>query len=204
MLVGLLRLDFLWRDAVLGDEKLLNLGLLADLLADVVELGAANLSGPDNLDLIDARGVHGENALNAHTVGSLADREGFPDIGILYAKDKALIELNSLGLALDDLKIDANRIADMIVMNCLQAIGKAVPALILSTGRQGLYYIPLIFILNALFGFNGFIYTQAIVDFLMVITATLMLRHVIKTDPILHESAVADSEGKNLSQQLTI
>lgn len=79
----------------------------------------------------------------------------------------------------------------MIVMNCLQAIGKAVPALILSTGRQGLYYIPLLFILNALFGFNGFIYTQAIVDVLMVITATLMLRHVIKADPILHESALS-------------
>jgi putative MATE family efflux protein len=76
----------------------------------------------------------------------------------------------------------------MIVMNCLQAIGKAVPALILSTGRQGLYYIPLLFILNALFGFNGFIYTQAIVDVLMVITATLMLRHVIKSDPLLSES----------------
>ena len=92
----------------------------------------------------------------------------------------------------------------MIVMNCLQAIGKAVPALILSTGRQGLYYIPLLFILNALFGFNGFIYTQAIVDFLMVITATLMLRHVIKADPILHESAVSAAEGKDLAHQLTI
>lgn len=74
----------------------------------------------------------------------------------------------------------------MIVMNCLQAIGKPIPSLILSTGRQGLYYIPLLFILNALFGFDGFVWTQAIVDVLMVITATIMLVRVIKKDPILH------------------
>lgn len=74
----------------------------------------------------------------------------------------------------------------MITMNCLQAIGKAIPSLILSTGRQGLYYIPLLFALNALFGFNGFIFTQPIVDVLMVITATLMLKYVLRHDPVLH------------------
>lgn len=74
----------------------------------------------------------------------------------------------------------------MITMNCLQALGKAVPSLILSTGRQGLFYIPILFILSATFGFHGLVFTQAIVDFLMVITAIVMLRHVIKTDPLLH------------------
>ncbi len=74
----------------------------------------------------------------------------------------------------------------MIATNCIQAMGKAVPALILSTGRQGLYYIPLLFILNALFGFNGFIFTQPIVDVLMVVTATLMLRAILRRDPVLN------------------
>jgi Na+-driven multidrug efflux pump len=74
----------------------------------------------------------------------------------------------------------------MIATNCIQAMGKAVPALILSTGRQGLYYIPLLFILNALFGFNGFIFTQPIVDALMVVTATLMLRAILRRDPVLN------------------
>jgi Na+-driven multidrug efflux pump len=78
----------------------------------------------------------------------------------------------------------------MISMNCLQAIGKAVPSLILSTGRQGLYYIPLLFLLNALFGFNGFVFTQPIVDLLMAITAGLMLRWVLHTDPVLNGSTV--------------
>jgi len=70
----------------------------------------------------------------------------------------------------------------MICMNALQALGKAVPSLILSTGRQGLFYLPILFLLNGLFGFNGLIFTQAIVDVLMLVTATLMLRHVIKSD----------------------
>lgn len=70
----------------------------------------------------------------------------------------------------------------MICMNALQALGKAIPSLILSTGRQGLFYLPILFLLNGLFGFNGLIFTQAIVDVLMLVTATVMLRHVLKTD----------------------
>jgi len=76
----------------------------------------------------------------------------------------------------------------MIVMNCLQAIGKAVPSLILSTGRQGLYYIPILFVLDRAFGLHGIVFAQPLVDALMVITATLMLRHVLKTDPVLHSA----------------
>ena len=73
----------------------------------------------------------------------------------------------------------------MIVMNCLQAIGKPIPSLILSTSRQGVLYIPLLFALTAIFGFHGLVFTQPIVDFLMAIIATLMLRHVVRTDPAL-------------------
>jgi len=79
----------------------------------------------------------------------------------------------------------------MVGMNALQAFGKAIPSLILSTGRQGLYYLPLLFILNAAFGFHGLVFTQAIVDFLMVITATIMIRHVVRTDPVLKKSTTA-------------
>jgi multidrug efflux pump len=73
----------------------------------------------------------------------------------------------------------------MICVNSLQALGKALPTLILSTGRQGIFYLPLLFLLNGLFGFTGLIFTQAIVDVLMMVTATLILRHVLKTDPAL-------------------
>ena len=85
----------------------------------------------------------------------------------------------------------------MVGMNALQAFGKAIPSLILSTGRQGLYYLPLLFLLNAVFGFHGLVFTQPIVDFLMVITATIMIRHVIHTDPILNKSTTGLQTSSN-------
>lgn len=84
----------------------------------------------------------------------------------------------------------------MITMNCLQAFGKSVPSLILSTGRQGLYYIPLLFTLNALFGFHGLVFTQPLVDVLMLVTATAMLRYVFRKDPILNGQDTAGEVGE--------
>lgn len=81
----------------------------------------------------------------------------------------------------------------MITMNCLQALGKAMASLILSTGRQGIYYIPLLFILNAFLGFNGFIFTQAIVDILVALTAILMLTYIVRHDSVLHIESPACS-----------
>ena len=42
-------------------------------------------------------------------------------------------------------------------MNCMQSVGKAFWATLLSVLRQGLLLIPLLFILNALGGLNGVI-----------------------------------------------
>ena len=85
----------------------------------------------------------------------------------------------------------------MICMNSLQAMGKAMPSLILSAGRQGIFYIPILFLLNGLFGFNGFIFTQPIVDVLMCITASLMLRHVLHSDVILHGDGTTNGQPSN-------
>jgi len=70
----------------------------------------------------------------------------------------------------------------MICMNSLQALGKAIPSLILSSGRQGVFYIPLLFLLNHVFGLIGLIFSQAIVDILMSGTASIMLYYVLKHD----------------------
>ncbi len=40
-------------------------------------------------------------------------------------------------------------------MNCMQSTGDALPATILSVLRQGLLLIPLLYLLNAVFGLNG-------------------------------------------------
>jgi len=77
----------------------------------------------------------------------------------------------------------------MITMNSLQALGKARPSLLLSTGRQGLFYIPIVFLLNTLFGFNGLVFTQPLVDIFTAALAVVILRHTIRHDPILGKKA---------------
>lgn len=58
-----------------------------------------------------------------------------------------------------------------IFTNALQAMGKAKPSFILSLSRQGIIFIPLLFILNVLLGFSGIIYAQPITDFLSLLIA---------------------------------
>lgn len=53
-------------------------------------------------------------------------------------------------------------------MNCLQSTGNALPATILSVLRQGLLLIPLLYLLNAVFGLNGVIYGQALTDYVAI------------------------------------
>ncbi len=51
-----------------------------------------------------------------------------------------------------------------VINNCFQAWGKATPALILSICRQGLIFLPVLIVANALVGLNGIIYAQPIAD----------------------------------------
>ncbi len=65
-------------------------------------------------------------------------------------------------------------------MNCLQAVGHALPATILSVLRQGLLLIPLLYLLNALLGLNGVIYGQTITDFIAIVLSILMWHRIKK------------------------
>ena len=51
-----------------------------------------------------------------------------------------------------------------------QATGQAVKAMLVGLGRQLIVFLPLLFLLNSLFGFNGFIYSQPAAD---IVTTTL-------------------------------
>ena len=64
-------------------------------------------------------------------------------------------------------------------MNCMQSVGKAFWATILSLLRQGVLLIPLLFLLNALGGLTGVIYGQALTDYIAVILSVLMWRKCI-------------------------
>lgn len=63
-------------------------------------------------------------------------------------------------------------------MNCMQSTGKALPATILSVLRQGLLLIPLLYLLNAIWGYDGVIYGQALTDYATVILSIIIWRRI--------------------------
>lgn len=65
-------------------------------------------------------------------------------------------------------------------INSMQALNRPLPATILSLCRQGLFFIPLLFILNQMFGLNGISYTQTVSDYLAILIAVLMLFSSVK------------------------
>jgi len=68
----------------------------------------------------------------------------------------------------------------MIFMNSLQAMGKALPALIVSLSRQGLIYIPAVLIMNKFFGFNGLVYAMPMGDAFTTILSFIFVYHIIQ------------------------
>ncbi|MBO7537209.1 MAG: MATE family efflux transporter [Alphaproteobacteria bacterium] len=58
-----------------------------------------------------------------------------------------------------------------VLVNTLQAMGAATPSLIVNLSRQGLLFIPILFIMEAVLGMNGLIWTQPIVDVLSLLLA---------------------------------
>ncbi|KGJ48423.1 hypothetical protein KD33_14575 [Clostridium sp. NCR] len=67
----------------------------------------------------------------------------------------------------------------MISTTSAQSMGKVVVAFILSISRQGLLYMPLLIILNKVFGFSGFIYAQPITDMIMLTFSAILLFKVM-------------------------
>ncbi|MDE6470388.1 MAG: MATE family efflux transporter [Eubacterium sp.] len=69
----------------------------------------------------------------------------------------------------------------MFVLNfAFQGMGKGIQTFILSVGRQGLVYIPMLFILNKLVGLDGIIWAQATADFFCVVMSIFMFIFVMR------------------------
>ncbi len=62
----------------------------------------------------------------------------------------------------------------------LQAMGKGPESLVLSVCRQGLVNIPLLFLMNALFGLYGVVSTQLVADGITMIISTLLTQRVFR------------------------
>lgn len=74
-----------------------------------------------------------------------------------------------------------------VFSNALQAMGKAVPSLLLSISRQGFVFIPLLFILNPLFGLQGIIYAQPAADLFSVALSAILFVTIVKRETHRHE-----------------
>ena len=60
------------------------------------------------------------------------------------------------------------------------ALGKAGDGFILGSCRQGICFIPIIFILPEIFGINGIIYAQPVSDILSAVLAAIMALNLHK------------------------
>lgn len=75
-----------------------------------------------------------------------------------------------------------------VLTNALQAMGAATPSLIINLSRQGIIYIPALFLLEAMIGVNGLIWAQPVADVLSLLLAVLLYvpKHrsmISKADP---------------------
>src|SRR5438093_3358768 len=84
---------------------------LARALAHVIELGAAHVAFPLQLDRIDRRGIGLEGALDALPRGHFAHGERGIDPAVPLGDHHALVGLHALALAFDDADVDDHRVA---------------------------------------------------------------------------------------------
>ncbi|MBE6062363.1 MAG: MATE family efflux transporter [Clostridium butyricum] len=61
-----------------------------------------------------------------------------------------------------------------------QSAGKAVPAMILSLGRQGLIFVPIILIMKVVLGYSGVIWSQTSADIITFIIAVITFKITFK------------------------
>lgn len=104
----------------------------------------------------------------------------------LFINDPATIEAGATILKAFTIAIPFIGL-QMTMMITFQSVGKAISAMVVSLGRQCIIYIPALFILNNLFGFNGFIYAQPIADILTTAVAVLMSLSFFKEMGKLHD-----------------
>lgn len=67
-----------------------------------------------------------------------------------------------------------------------QAMGMAKPSLLLSVCRQGLICIPLMFLMNHLFGLYGLVYTQLLSDSITMVLSLSLYRLVLRKTAVVY------------------
>lgn len=71
-----------------------------------------------------------------------------------------------------------------VITNALQAMGAAKASLIANISRQGLVYIPMLFVLGSLFGVDGLVWSQPVADVISFVTSLCMYAMVSRKKEI--------------------
>ena len=66
--------------------------------------------------------------------------------------------------------------------NAFQGMGRGLASLMLSLSRQGLVFLPVLLIADAVVGLNGLIYAQPIADLVSVVIALSMMAFIQKKE----------------------
>ena len=98
---------------------------------------------------------------------------------LFISDDPAVLDIGTMALRAQAISMPLIPIGTVANMT-FQSVGKAWRATIMSSMRQGIYFIPLIFILPAAFGLNGVVATQAASDVLTALTCAPLLYHFYK------------------------
>lgn len=97
-------------------------------------------------------------------------------MGIFIPDDPAVIDIGTMALRAQAISMPLIPIGTVSNMT-YQAVGKAWRATIMSSMRQGIFFIPLVFLLPAVFELGGVVSTQAAADGLTaLICAPLLLQ----------------------------
>ena len=67
-----------------------------------------------------------------------------------------------------------------VLINALQAMGAATASLIINLSRQGMIFIPSLFILKAVLGLTGLVWAQPVADILSILLATVLYINTYK------------------------
>ena len=98
-------------------------------------------------------------------IGAFIDNDEVIEYGV-----KMLTALMSSGAVLGIL---------FIINFSFQGMGKGMQSLLLAVGRQGLVFLPLLFIMDKLVGLEGIIWAQPAADFICIIASIIMYRAVL-------------------------
>ena len=91
----------------------------------------------------------------------------------LFSNDSAVIVIGSKALIANSI-IFISFGFQTIHISLFLALGKAKEGGVLSMGRQGIFFIPVIFVLPSIIGIDGVIYTQVIADLLTTLLTAIL------------------------------